>query len=313
MNKKFAEWATGKGLTPQFDAAYQIIDGFFISYVQSAANNNILIADIHVDPGSFIDKEELKNLKKNMKPFGGVAYNDKTGIVVFTTSAGKTCYEKMDNGIEALLQNFKSQNVTPQQTCKFCKQTGADSVLLDDGKYIPAHDACKASHIKAEMSKIEKNEASGSVLLGAVGAIVGALVASFILAFCLYKFESIYSIALIAIPLLSYGGYRLLNGKMNNATPFIISVVSLACSLLIFIFEIYITFSAIYGMVYPVGEFLSDLPAIFEIAGSELVTALAKSVMYCFVGIACMWGLISQSNKKKRAVLEASMKDSAKI
>lgn len=309
MNKKFSQWAESQGLTASFDSASRMEGDYFVSYY-CIATSGMVRADVYVDAETICSKEEQKEIKKELKKTGSVAFDAKKGIVYFTPSSGKSQFDKLTEGTGMLLDKLKQYRIAPLQVCHLCKKAGATDTHFDESgaKFVPVHTECKRQHIHTQLAEIEENEQSGSVGRGMVGAVLGGIVGIIPSIITIVAFNYIFGYLMALIPLASYYGYKLFKGRLNRAVPYFISIISLVCSILMVLVYNYVDLSIYLEEMLPISDFIEImfLPEVL----SECIGEYAQALLFCALGIFIMWQIISKSNSRKKEILEASRKSS---
>lgn len=218
-------------------------------------------------------------------------------VTVFLTAAAFP--DLYCQGVMAVLDVFKNLGFTVPDVCPVCGRSGCDCAAPRGPAYTPVHRACLESGVTGAKAAEDNNLKSGSYILGAVGAFLGAVVGVLPSVFTILALDKIYVLLFTLIPLASYAGYRLLKGKMNYASLLFTVLFSiLAVYLLNFGLTIYyladyyeLTVSEALSLVSPA---LGDPEMWVEITKSE---DFLKCILFVALGIFLAWGKISRTNK----------------
>lgn len=304
-NKIMMEFAQSRGLPLQGDTIITEEGGYIISYgVIQAGNATQYAVSIPVAEESW-SKDKLKELRQSFKSVAGVGYAKAQKLVQLTVAGmgKKTILQKFAQVNERIVGELSRLDIAPGNTCKFCGMPGTDDVVLEGAVGLPTHRRCKEERAHELLQQIEHNEEHGNVFLGLLGAIVGGIVGcipSFITA---HFFDTIFSLLFALIPMGAYMGYKLFKGVLNAAVPFIISLISVLCTILLVLSYNYSYVVAQLNIPLSVGAFLKIVTASDMIG--YLIQDMGMPLLFCVLGIVIAWSAISKGNKQKRKEAEA--------
>lgn len=175
----------------------------------------------------------LRAIKKRL-PKGGMASSAIVGQLVAVASSenDRDTHLLVSDMLEIATSELRGAKkpLYPPEKCPICRKTGCDSAALMGGQYVPVHGECVKSHSETTVQKAEKNQQSGSYLLGLVGAFLGAVVGCVPTVLLIFLMQMEFGLLYILIPLASYQGYKLARGKLGGVARIIV----IFCSLLAF-------------------------------------------------------------------------------
>ncbi len=268
--------------------------GCFIA-VQYAGKNRVSVS---LPTGKDDEKTYLKALNRELRERLGKAagFSWANGVLTFFLNT-KKLPDVYEQGVLAALDVLLGLGFTAPDACPLCGRSGCDCAVPRGAAYVPAHRACLEGSVQGAQAKAEKN--AGSYLLGALGALLGAVVGILPSLFTIIALRRIYVLLFTLIPLASYAGYRLCKGKMNYAALALAIVFSvLGVYLLNFTVQLYYVaelFDLSVQDVLPlVPPFLGDPEVWAEITKSE---DFLKCLVFVALGIFLAWGQISRTNR----------------
>lgn len=213
--------------------------------------------------------------------------------MVVTVKGNQPFDAAFDALVATVTATAREQAYTVNGNCPLCKQHACDAWAHVNGAYVPVHGACVQNHAAQRLAKVQQNELRGSVALGILGAVLGAVVGSLPMVLVVYFLDAVYGLLCALIPLGAYYGYKLLGGKMNKA---VLPVVILA-SILVVPIAYYLT-QALW-LWADVGYFLHPLEFIAVLVEypTEFLLDMGLYLFFTLIGIAIASGVISRSNK----------------
>ena len=293
--EEFHQLCRSHALTPVSDIrAVGWERGYFV-VVQYAGKNRVSVS---LPTGKDDEKTYLKALNRDLRDRLGKAagFSWAEGVLTFFLNT-KKLPDVYDQGVLAALDVLRGLGFTVPDACPLCGRSGCDCAVPRGAAYVPAHRACLESSVQGAQAKAEKN--AGSYVLGALGALLGAVVGILPSVFTIIALHKIYVLLFMLIPLASYAGYRLCKGKMNYAALVLAIVFSvLGVYLLNFTVQLYYVaelFELSMGDILSlVPSFLRDPDVWVEISKSE---DFLKCILFAALGILLTWGQISRTNR----------------
>ncbi|MDL2300337.1 hypothetical protein LJC01_01690 [Clostridiaceae bacterium OttesenSCG-928-D20] len=172
-------------------------------------------------------------MKKHPRMFQkGVKFSTLTAghfFITYKNISGQTTYDNMllllDVATECLLEEEKSS--PSSLVCDICNKRGCDSAAMNGTYFQPVHEACVVQKSSKQQKNAVKNQKSGNILTGIIGAFLGALIGMLpnLLAMSLLKIE--FGWLYFLIPMGAYQGYKLLKGKLGGIARLVVLVSSI--------------------------------------------------------------------------------------
>ncbi len=293
--EEFHQLCRSHALTPVSDIrAVGWERGYFVA-VQYAGKNRVSVS---LPTGKDDEKTYLKALNRDLRDRLGKAagFSWANGVLTFFLNT-KKLPDVYGQGVLGVLDVLRGLGFAVPDACPLCGGTGCDCAVPRGAAYVPAHRACLEGSVRGAQAKAEKN--AGSYVLGALGALLGAVVGILPSLFTIIALHKIYVLLFMLIPLASCAGYRLCKGKMNYAALVLAIVFSLlGVYLLNFTVQLYYAAEE-YGLsirdVLPkVPSLLGDPEVWAEISGSG---DFLKCLVFAALGIVLTWGQISRTNR----------------
>ena len=229
-------------------------------------------------------------------------YDERIGIVFLDTLS---TWKKLLSFIDYFFPLLDKHNASKANVCPRCGQELGYSCswkLLNNVAY-HLHDTCLES-IKMQSERelaAEAEAAGGSYLTGAIGALVGAIVAAVPIAILRYFGYSGYIFAIL-IGLIAYFGYKKAGGKIAKGK----SLIVIACSVIGILIGIFAS-DAVYMMVAINNGQLSPMtskdiiPGIFYLLATneEYASDCDVSILiYTILALLGMTGVFKSGRKK---------------
>lgn len=268
---------------------------FSVSIMKAAFNKYSISFATTIDRK--LTSPEIKALRSSMKAAHIVSRMQNPFVIVLSLS--RTVAENDIYSAAVNLINFSSgflanYNIPPKSTCPICKNGGCDctAYTAQSGLYSYAHLACVQNNFSKQVASANKMN-SGSVFLGIIGAILGTFVGSLPNILTIALFNRVYVWLFFIIPLAGFFGYKLLHGKVNKATGWIISIFSILSVFNIEVLSLYFVSLAQGG-----GYSLFDVLIIYIlllITGSEpsIYVDLVLTLIFTVIGIVFTWKAIT--------------------
>lgn len=258
------------------------------------------VPTINIYLGTQATKDIKKGLMKLMKREAMVTFGVES-INITLNGSSHNLPEKYQRVADIVIPFFYENNVAPVDTCPYCGAGSCNIMALTHKGYSYAHESCVSDAVSKELEKVEKNEISGSYILGFIGALIGAVVGALPIMLMLYFMDDIYSIAYILIPLAAYFGYKLFKGKATNGGVAIIILVSVIGALFTDLGTA--TFILIYDYGYNFKWAMISLldPSVL----AEFIPSMLISLLFVALGIFFVWSKISVTNKSAQKEMAA--------
>lgn len=293
VDRVLTAWAEQRALPRNGDAVVdRRTDGWTLSYAYFSEFSGWGVS-ASID-SSVWNKDLQKQLKKAVKGVGMLAYNPHGAVSIILYNVKKHP-EKLDEAGRFLLETLSSYGIQPATACHFCKQTNCDDIMVDKRIGYPSHTVCKQEQARTILAEVERNESGGNYVLGILCAIVGGLVGCIPTFITVYFFSLISGWLCILIPVASYYGYKLGKGILKPFVPFLIAVISLACTIATVLMSEYMNFLE-YFPNRMFGDFMEELLSL-DLA--DIVRVFTMPVLFCIFGIVFAWGSISRTNKQR--------------
>lgn len=302
MGQEFKEAMESMGLTAEEGRAYGSQNGWPF-WVDAVAGGSACVRFFF---GENVSADVRRALKEKCKEIKGLGMQVSGTVLTLTVDTAK---QPLAQGVEAALQiaaeTLSGPGVPkPPETCLLCKQGGCDVYAMVGDKYAPAHRACVEAACAAAQAEAQHNEAKGSYLTGALGALLGALVGAVPNVFSMWFGDRIYLLLYMLVPICSYYGYKLFRGRLNKAAPVIVAVFSLVQ---VYIVEMLLA----YLILLDEGMRLS-LPMVVQLYHrymtlGDMMSSMGMPLLFTLGGIFLSWGIISRNNQTARLDAERSM------
>lgn len=138
--------------------------------------------------------------------------------------------------LSQMLDFFTEQQLAPPTTCPFCHKGDCDVVAAWESTYLPAHRTCVERSVHRQKNAIETNALNGHYLTGFFGALLGSFIGVLPSLVFVWVTGSVSGWLLALIPIVSYKGYQLAQGRLNH--------ISILCSVLCSLFQIFVIVEA---------------------------------------------------------------------
>lgn len=212
-------------------------------------------------------------------------------------------FSRAADGIAAVL---REKGLSPAQTCACCGRGGAESLCMVT-TFQPVHATCMEQKLQSVKTEVENNQANGSYLTGALGALLGALVGSIPTIVMLLATDRIYALLFALVPLAAMYGYRLLKGKNDKVSIVIVIVISiLSVVFMVFILSVILLMQEYRASLGDALDYMFnylDFSDFMEIVGS-----FWQGFLFMLLGIAGSWGYLNKTGKSQVADAELLMK-----
>lgn len=209
-----------------------------------------------------------------------------------TVKKNQNLGQSFDNLIHSMTHNAYQLGHVPPQSCPVCNGPGNDGYSFLNGMYQPAHMSCVKAYVDQEHEAVAKNELSGSIALGIIGAILGAALGSVPSILLLVFTEYISAWLLALMPLGAYYGYKKLGGRMNSSALITTIVVSV-----LFVPVLFYLMQA-FWFYKDEGIFIN--PATFmEIARlypEDVIPGFLQTLLFSGIGLLFVSRVISRNN-----------------
>lgn len=270
-----------------------------------------------------VPKEQLKAFRQTLKPALKAAVGKKAALygiqpnfVQFSLRLGRAdnALQEFAELLEPLTAALWENGVGPADSCALTKAANPDSLCLFTAPGLIGYQPVCAAAVRqadyALQEKTEENENNGSYATGLVGALLGGLagIAVNLLIIVFLHFISAWLFALI--PILSFLGYKLLNGRTDKVSVLIVVAISVLSLPAMVILEL--AFEVIKEYHAPLGEALGF--GLESITNPEVLSAMSRDlilmVVFMAIGIFVGWSFMrGQINSTKlqgsRAKLES--------
>lgn len=301
-------WADQRGLEIlDGSTAVMVKNGFTFAYSRHPDLNNLPCIRVPVRKGTWT-KETHKQLKQAIGKVPIGSFNDDFIQAIFSKGSNDAVIENFETTTQILADELPRLGVAPADLCFYCGEGSCDTKLLDNGIVKPIHSRCKVEQADKLIAEIEDNQQNGSMLMGLLGAILGGIVGS-LPSFLLMRFGEMVSGYLFAlIPLASFFGYKIFKGVLNGAVPFIVSIISLLCTVALTFFAMY-SFAVADLTPFEIARLEAGGQSLLQLylealtepdIRGEFFSALVQPIVFCCLGIFIAWKGISRGNTAKR-------------
>lgn len=252
------------------------------------------------------DPDAFKSFSEKYKDLGRILYRD--GVLSFIVIRNVFNQKKLssiaDNIAVAFNDAINNFGFLIINTCKVCNTPNCDTYQVIDGVIYCVHNQCKINSINSQISEIYENESKGNYLTGAIGGLIGAFLGAIPSIIVIVAFSRISAWLFALIPIVSYYGYTLLNGKRKNFMMVFIVIFTLISTIFSYNFAMYFTLSATYG-----GISLSEFSTIISMISTEYLEDLLKCILFSGIGVLLSWRLISNTTNKQLKKIQSNNSD----
>ena len=270
-----------------------------ISITQVPGNNGGYSFSVAVDTVQ-LEKDEIKALTKRMKPYGAFALNRSKGLASINIGAmsRKKLFQKLDKAVEEVPHILHEFNILPQRECAYCKEMQCNAIAFVGEAPRPVHLVCNDNYIDEQVKQIEDNRQNGNYLVASLAALVGALIGTLPSLVSMVFADYIIAILFAAIPAASAFAYRRAGGVQNWFMPFVITLMSIAASVVLTFASLYFEF----GAGTPVSEFMAIIT--HRRYRADVLALLGQVLLFGGIGIVCAWSLMTRTGKQKLRELQ---------
>ena len=221
--------------------------------------------------------------------------------VLFTiTAAPEELFHAVSSLITQAVNCFQNsaKPIAAPHKCFICNKPDCDSAALNgDGVgalYQPAHASCVMEKSEKLAYKAQKNEQSGNVFLGFIGAILGGFVGTLPNTALIMLAERHSAYLYFLIPLGAYFGYKLLRGRMGNFARLSVILSSFAAFAFMQFFIEYLDFIQLGYTV----TFLEVVDWYFRAnSAGEILRSIAYGGIALLIGLITSFSQIGKSNR----------------
>lgn len=276
---------------------YGVIDLWPVALAQ--VNRTV---QLQVVPEQKQGKANVKALKRECKGWARIQWN--TNVLLLTLRPNKFTGNIADC-IKAAVRSLGRAGLTPSPVCPLCKNGNCDVTAPFGNTYRQTHRSCLSLKAAEARQKNERNKSNGSYLTGIIGAIIGGIIGCIPSVLSIILADTIYALLFAIIPICSYFGYKLLNGKMDK--------VALICSVVMALLGVYIINFIVLGYYaadyYDINfkETLQIMP-LFLTDGETWVSITKDSLLEFFfaaLGLLFAWRIISRTGNQNAEAWEA--------
>lgn len=311
--EEFASFSTAKGWKCIGSNAYGTYRGYPFSLFHKPGKITSLTATFRLQKG--LTGKPARALQKSL-PKGCTLMQPVAGTMNLVCAGSDEVLEgNLREGMDAVTTALSEANLTPPDTCPYCKKKDCDALAAMGGGYaagnvvrdnsaavlggavgyavarassqasgyIPVHRACVMEKSADTVASAEKNLVVGSYGKGILGAVLGGLVAA--IPSVLLAFFAQYSLALLymLLPMGAWFGYKKLGGKQSKGAFWIVAVISLLHAFTIEVTTGYAFFVQITGL-WP--SLFAFIPYFFEIMGpGDLLADLLYPLVWLVVSL----------------------------
>lgn len=277
--------AKANGMMIANGVAYGNFQGFAATFSEGSGYKRVDFATKFTDPvqkTGFMDAVNQANVQRTYR-VQNLGMGERRIQVIFTDTIGTM--KKIEEFLAWFIPLLRQYGAAPAHVCSHCGSdvTSGRWILMDGTAYF-LHDTCAqnlAAQIDAGNAR-RKEEAGGSYISGAVGAVLGSAVGAVLWALILMA-GYVASLAGFAIGFLSQKGYDLLKGKQGKGKVAIL-VVAIVLGVVLGTFGGYIAlflqeFGEEYGFAY-VAQF-----AVNRLLGNPMMMAKDLLMGFLFAGL----------------------------
>lgn len=309
---QFAAMVTARGCTEVNGSGQKRFVGTFAGHPFSTSFNRgsagKTVFGLHFVPGrNFPAKQVLSQLKQtfnkqaavkmiplnqNQNGFGSVPRG--AIALMFTFTAPEESVEMVfDTALQVITGVINATRAFVPDECPVCRLPGCDAFGLNGAFYRPVHAACIQQKSTETFGKVQQNEYTGSYALGAVGALLGAMVGALPTILLMVLSNTISLWLTMLIPLAAYFGYSKLRGKMTKLSALFVAIASVLVAPVM----LYITYAV--QVQKELHYFLSlnvFFQAIAEVPGVR--GDLMQVLLFTGLGILVTLGITLRGNKQ---------------
>jgi len=221
-----------------FDRNYRVVEGRlvgvyegfpFSAIVKDSDSKFTITIDFALERQ--INTKTFRQIKKELPKKSQILNNVANSLTVIVQSSDSmTAHNLLNDTLKTVISNFTTaQNpIKTMEQCPICRKNECDSIALFNNKFRKTHRQCVLEKNTKEVELAEKNETSGNVLLGVIGAILGAIVGCLPNIITILFFNYHFGLLYIVIPLISYQGYKLFRGRRGYVASIVVSLCSIA-------------------------------------------------------------------------------------
>ncbi len=279
--------AKENGLRVASGVAYGSYQGYAVTFSEGSGYKRVDFATGFADPvqkTAFMDAVNAAGVQRTYR-VQNLGISDRRIQVIFADSVGTM--KKIQEFLAWFLPLLRQYGATSANICPHCGcDVSSGRWILMDGTAYYMHDSC-AQNLAAQLdagNARRKEEAAGSYITGAVGAVLGAAIGAVLWAVILVA-GYVASIAGLAIGFLSQKGYDLLKGKQGKGKVAIL-IVAIVLGVVLGTFGGYVAaflaeFGSEYGFAY-VAQF-----AVKRLLGNPLTMAkdLLLGLVFAALGV----------------------------
>ncbi len=289
----------------QTDSSYYV--GGLVGALMSARGgaNAGLTAAVPLEADQY-SKENAAALKQAFKEVAVVVFIKTQNILELRIKSGvktETSVDRLNAAINILDEQIPLLGLKVRQNCFFCQQPNCDDMVENEGVHYPAHNRCKKEQAYQIAKEIDENITGGNYGLAILCAVLGGIVGSVPSILALALADYLVAFLFAVIPLAAHFGYRKGKGIMSMATPFLIALISVICTVLIIGVTVYYQISREFGEALPIPLFFELLtyPDLFRIVTAQFIQALIFTALGLFIS----WKFINTNNREKLAKAKA--------
>jgi len=224
----FKKFSSERNWTISKNYAYGEVNGYLITLMSISNSKCFFIPLISI--GDTEKQSILNYLKENKKIFKllSFTFSNDTLYLKFTEGITGAKAENIDTALLNITDLLKNMNFKDKNCCVFCRKEDAFEKTYIDNICFHSHDSCYFEASKElEKSIREYSVESKNYFLGAIGALLGALVCSIPWILSQLFFDRIVAIFAFFIAIGALKGYTLFKGKTGMLTRWIIALASL--------------------------------------------------------------------------------------
>jgi hypothetical protein len=199
----------------------------------------------------------------------------------------------------AITQN----NMRIPSVCPICGRHDCDSYANVGLAYQKVHAHCVQTQSADVKAKVERNEESGSYILGFIGALVGGMVGMIPTILLVLYLQLISGWLCALVPLCAYYGYKILRGKLGRGTLGIIVAVSIVMAPVTqFFIELCGSIKDGWGAFSPL--FFIE---VYRAYPEELLPNLMQILLFMGIGFLLVFRIVSRNNTHLAGQADFSM------
>ncbi len=197
--------------------------------------------------------------------------------------------ERLKEILQLIVSQFAQLSIETKDTCAYCNQEPVDAIAYINKIKLPSHESCKQNAIANVQAQKEKLANEPSSPLGYMGAIAGAVIGAIPFTVALL-FNWYIGILSILTGVVCYEGYKLLGGKVNKTTKYILSLISFT---VILATNIILAYSIVLEYDVTLNQVLNNVGA-----KEYLIESVGMSALFGLIGVFYVFSRIKNDEHK---------------